>query len=64
MVHWIIHLVTAKDSHGLLAIASSVRIYAIAKVTFVLAVKRPMNTSIETVVCARERERERQRHDT
>jgi len=44
-----IHLVTAKDTHGLLAIASPVGIYAIAKVAFVLAVKGPMCTIIKAV---------------
>ncbi len=39
---WYNHLVAAENPHGLLAIAPSVRVNAVAKVTFVLAIKGPM----------------------
>jgi len=40
-------LVAAENTHGLLAIASSVRVNAIASVALILTIKSPMHMSIK-----------------
>lgn len=65
LCYGIIHLVAAENTHGLLAIASSVRVNAIASVAFVLTIKSPMHMSIKAVcVCKREIERDRTEYST
>jgi hypothetical protein len=47
IVFWYNHLVAAENPHRFVAITPSVGVNAVAKVTFVLAVKSPMYTSIK-----------------